>query len=41
VPRVFFDFRMTAPDPEQSAFGCQSIRELLDALPIHGERPDE
>jgi len=22
-----FDFRMTAPDPEQSTVGCQSIRE--------------
>src|SRR5688572_17675574 len=22
-----FDFRMTAPDPEQSTFGCQSIGE--------------
>jgi hypothetical protein len=29
-----FDFRMTAPDPEQSTFGCQSIGKLTSRLAI-------
>jgi hypothetical protein len=27
-----FDFRMTAPDPEQSTFGCQSFGEAYGMI---------
>jgi hypothetical protein len=35
-----FDFRMTAPDPEQSTFGCQSIGEACEPNSVQSAREE-